>query len=195
MAIFSSHSILDRTNALSDANSQAIIANGVTEKEREYLNYIAEHRSNVAKVYMFLRENYPQLGDYDELERSILNHDISKYQYIEFEPYRRNFFYSEEEGKPLEKDKEAMENAWMHHKAVNNHHMEYFDLHVVDVNTTAILHCVIDLCSMSMKFGGNPYDYFKKDTVKKFKSERLKKVEDTFHTIFRLIEKINWQEV
>lgn len=54
----------------------------------------------------------------------LLKHDASKFTPAEFVPYAL-FFYGEPFGL---KDPVAFKKAWKHHKAVNDHHYEYWEL-------------------------------------------------------------------
>ena len=97
-----------------------------------YKQYMDKHRINVRKAYDWLKENTPEIIDnetvqneivsYGILEENINNHDLSRYENIEFEPYAIHFM-----GKPTEKDTENFINAWIYHAQFNPHHWQYWN--------------------------------------------------------------------
>lgn len=155
------------------------------EKREEYRKYIDEHVANVQMIerdYLFpILSAYFNYTTYtvdpskqSELTYAIWNlhnniigsHDGSKYSDYEFEAYRKNFYPIDDEEK--EENKEAFDEAWKHHYTVNNHHPEHWinELgNLEKMSVEAVLEMICDLSAMSLKFGGNPFDYFKNNFI------------------------------
>ena len=111
-------------------------------KKLEYIKYIVNHVRNVNTAYkvLFATKKYSSLPEgvsYEDWYKSVgllktivEKHDASKYSDIEFEPYRRHFYPTEEESKQVEdlqnKAYEDYQNAWKHHYMNNDHHPEYW---------------------------------------------------------------------
>ena len=147
-----------------------------TNPENEkYLNYIQEHRDNVAKAFESLLKINKNLLDaclagtsIEELRRMVQEHDLSKYSAEEFQPYRINYFPKNEDEK--KNNKEAYDRAWKHHYTVNDHHWQ----HWLDENgelypiwnfnfynvKTAYVHMALDWQAMGYKFGDTALKYY-----------------------------------
>ncbi len=116
-------------------------------KNKEYLNYIAEHIDNVDKAYKQLFGPRFTEADAAELQlplgelakarldvRSVLDdHDQSKYSDEEFDAYRARFHKTTKEQEKYDNDlayKETVDNnfqkAWEHHYKNNNHHPQWW---------------------------------------------------------------------
>ena len=68
------------------------------EKTTEYMNYIAQHKENIRKAWLELRDALKGIDLFqrpkilDEMEWRIRNHDDSKMSEEEFLPYRQHFY-------------------------------------------------------------------------------------------------------
>ena len=91
-----------------------------------------------------------------------LEHDDSKFDEEEFEPYRKYFYPINEEEK--ENAKEDFQKAWEHHKQVNDHHWEHrieFDDNKFSIDTElACLENIMDWLAMGYYFHNRPSDYY-----------------------------------
>lgn len=96
-------------------------------RENEYYEYLRQHIGGVQRVWneilsTVVAECYPE--EWSACEEAIRNHDASKYEEAEFEPYC-NYFYPTED---CPKDEVAFDRAWLHHQKVNPHHWQYWVL-------------------------------------------------------------------
>ena len=102
------------------------------QKTREYLDYVERHYNNVQKAWVELNEKCKGKGFnwlYDDfiwntINENIKHHDLSKLSISEFVQYRQYFYPAEGE----EKNKELMNEAWMHHLGNNPHHWQYWTI-------------------------------------------------------------------
>lgn len=97
----------------------------LSDKEKEYLEYIDTHKSIVWKVWFFAEELITNV-DSDTLDQTkayVKIHDDSKYSDKEFYTYRKKF-YPEPEELPVSTD--DWQRAWRHHYKNNPHHWEHF---------------------------------------------------------------------
>lgn len=148
-------------------------------KEFEYMQYIQEHKNNVALAFMKYGDKLCELLKIRkiDLSRCITCHDESKYSEEEFNAYRNWFYTCSDE----EKDKKAFDEAWKHHYKNNPHHPEYWDHGngvIDDMPPVYIAEMLCDWEAMSMKFNGNTYKYYLKERDKKPFSENTKKILD-----------------
>ena len=146
------------------------------KKEKEYKKYVDEHINNVRKIWEEMRNNKYILDYFKEQSDSNLDwvlstvdnliyaHDTSKYGIVEWEAYRKNFYPVDEEEK--ESNRALFEKAWEHHYMNNLHHWDYW--HATNSEDKMPLEFVIEMCcdwaAMSMKFGGNAYNWYKSQT-------------------------------
>lgn len=165
------------------------IDNLFNKKDFEYFDYIIEHKKNVMIAYNIMNQldNYAGIHncsamyitkeECEELKKRVIEHDLSKLSKEEFDGYRKYFFITEGEettanhmdisGKIYNENefKKSLKN----HCVKNSHHPEF---HKGKMSRVDMLEMILDWCAMSLKFGGNPFDYFmnKKDELeKKFK--------------------------
>lgn len=147
-------------------------------KEKEYLDYINEHISNVKMVYINYGEELCKLLNVSKfsLGENIDRHDASKFSDEEFDAYRNWFHTCSDE----EKDKEAFDKAWHHHYTNNPHHPQYWDRgdYIEDMPRIFIAEMLCDWHAMSIKFNDNTYKYYLKERDKKPFSENTKKILD-----------------
>ena len=98
----------------------------VINKTREYLDYVEEHVKNVQTAWAVIKTHCTDLRFvFDDYIRSFIDeevkeHDYSKLSSMEFVQYRQ-FFYPVHED---EKNSQAFERAWQHHKNNNHHHWQ-----------------------------------------------------------------------
>lgn len=85
-----------------------------------YTQYIIDHKANVLKAYLWLKEH--EIISLS-LEEQINAHDLSKYTTEEYDPYD-NYFY----GSKTEKVKREFDYAWLNHIHQNPHHWQYWVL-------------------------------------------------------------------
>ena len=169
------------------------------EKDFEYFDYIVEHKRNVMVAFNLMNQldNHASTNnastmwitkqECEELKRRVLEHDLTKFSPIEFYGYRKYFFTHEGEEKEANhhgiSGKYYFQNdfnkAWEHHYTTNSHHPEF---HKEKMSRVEMLEMILDWCAMSLKFGGNPLDYFLNK-----KSELLEKFENVID--FEYVEK------
>lgn len=152
------------------------ISNIVKQKEKEYKNYVDEHISNVniawkemnnsSSVMEYIRSICSSFDEYQlivqQLDIAISNHDISKYGIDEWEAYRKNYYPVDQQ--EMENNKLEYDNAWKHHYTNNLHHWNWWYLNNLSEKMSLVY--VIEMCcdwiAMSMKFGGNAWDWYNK---------------------------------
>lgn len=144
------------------------------KKTREYLNIIEEHYNNVQKAFKFItsmefREEAEKKGykfyyleNPDvllQLKKDVVMHGMSKLSREEFVQYREAFCptsYSK---------KKDLDDAWRYHKRRNIDRIGILaEAEVCDDNIhVTIVYAFIDWFAMSLRFGGKPLDYYRKD--------------------------------
>jgi len=91
----------------------------------EYVDYIDTHVANVRAAYDWLIahniDSVVDFGDYAKLETNLRNHDKSKWDDEEFEPYAKYFY----QGK---NNQAEFDKAWNRHQKINPHHWQYWVL-------------------------------------------------------------------
>lgn len=91
---------------------------------QEYTNYIQEHKNNVEKAYHWLVDHNIIEPEWSACVReNIIEHDMSKYSFFEYDAYD-NYFY----GTRTEKVIRDFDYAWLHHIHENPHHWQYWVL-------------------------------------------------------------------
>lgn len=159
----------------------------VMPENKQYLEYIKEHKKNVTKAFaiygklmidIMYDDNTDKLSIWERLYEKINNtHDDSKYEEEEFEAYRRKFFPRNGE-EPIS-DYE-FNKAWLHHIHNNPHHPEYWiyvcyddignvvnsdesvnvKIQYYQMDYDAIIEMLCDWIGMGYKFGNTAYDYY-----------------------------------
>lgn len=108
---------------------------------RDYKRYTKQHVGNVRKGYNWLKKNLPQLfadkskfqnDSLKTMQRTIRNHDKSKYSKEEMPAYDAHFYHKDKE-KPGE-----FQKAWNHHQKFNKHHWQYWLITKFDGSTEAL---------------------------------------------------------
>ena len=142
------------------------------QKIKEYKNYIHDHKINVIRAfYEFLNckelEDFVLNLDTDALFAlwdRVLDHDESKYDKIEFEAYRKEYYPIDAQERRL--NKLAFDKAWEHHWKTNDHHWQHrqdWPDEELDINTKlACIENVLDWLAMGYQFNDRPYQYYEK---------------------------------
>lgn len=155
------------------------------EKEKEYMEYLKTHISNVQKAYKMyfiplLKKDELVLKSIskeelftaiEDAKENIENHDASKYEDIEFYPYRKHYYPTATEksfGDEYAQESEQMyEEAWKHHYENNPHHQEYWlDKETglpKDMEYRYIIEMICDWIAMGMYFQSDTLEWYKKE--------------------------------
>lgn len=156
-------------------------------KENEYKAYIKEHFNNVNSAFLKYGITMSRILHITPgtLYVRVVKHDDSKYSPEEFDGYRQ-YFYACSGEKPNE---ELFDKAWEHHYKNNDHHPEYWVNEVTgdiaDMPPECIAEMLLDWEAMSMKFGGNTYDYYMKEKDNKPFSENTKIIIEDLIGLFK----------
>lgn len=148
------------------------------EKTTEYMNYIAQHKENIRKAWLELRDALKGIDLFqrpkilDEMEWRIRNHDDSKMSEEEFLPYRQHFYPVA--GEVV--DDAAFELAWERHYRTNDHHWQYWidcngdfmSYYDVDTKICAYLEMICDWQATGYVNGDSAPEYYRnhKDEIK-----------------------------
>jgi len=169
-------------------------------KVNEYKKYIQTHVNNVIWAYNnyfkpLEEENIDStyFTPHDlkialiNLDKSITNHDKSKYSIEEFDAYRRHFYPTDDEKAEAgfsTKDKNDFEKAWTHHWKNNPHHPQYWQSNGVNHNMPLnyIIEMLCDWIAMGIYFHSSTRDWYENsaDKEKSYMSENTKKVVEEF---------------
>ena len=161
-----------------------MINEGGADYQKDYKNYIIEHKANVKKFADWLVEKLPEIFegcDLDTFYDIIEEHDESKFSEEEFEAYAQKCHGNGEE--TLE-----YKEAWKHHWMNNEHHPEFWLGE--DMPYIYILEMLCDWGSFGMKSGNlrELSDFYfnqARDDEEKNLSENTKDI------IEEILEKIN----
>ena len=90
---------------------------------KEYDEYLRGHIDAVGKAARWMAINISAAKDIGDVEARLFlynaaNHDASKYEEAEYDPYDA-YFYGE-------KDEDAFNRAWLHHIHNNPHHWQHW---------------------------------------------------------------------
>lgn len=168
---------------------------------KEYDLYLQEHRANVKKGLIWIRENLPEVleaaGKYSDLSwQIIMAHDLSKDDQEEYDAYDV-YFYGRN------RSYEVMQNfryAWLRHIHLNPHHWQYWVLInddpdegeiIMDMPYNYIVEMICDWWAFSWK-AENLTEIFKwydehKDYMK-LSDKTRKTVEDILQKMRNIIE-------
>lgn len=172
--------------------------NEITPEEKAYNKYIKNHKNNVKRAYenIDLRNILKRNLDFKEnqLIQKINNHDNSKYDVQEFEPYRARFYPRDGE----KYDEKKFKEAWFHHLHNNDHHPEYWT-YVDDDNKKVVLD-MPDICIAEMILDWFTFCYKNnnpKDTVEYWRTKGVKKPlsSNTKSKVARIIEQIDYEDI
>lgn len=104
-----------------------------------------------------------------------ITHDLSKFLPSEFFPYAKFFFQTDRTKQYKKSDKSNInfQQGWFLHQKRNKHHWNYWvsitrkeEIIPIPMPTKYIMQMIADWRAMSRKFGGNPYEYYKKEKPK-----------------------------
>lgn len=142
-----------------------------TDSDSRYLDYILDHKLNLAKVFIYLVNR--DSDDFNlyakELRARIIEHDMSKYSEEEFIPYRNKFFPVD--GKLSEEEIEVEFNkAWEHHWKNNRHHYKMYIHDDKPMGKIDMLEFIIDISAMGYKFNNCPMNRYAEVEQEKIKS-------------------------
>lgn len=182
-----------------DSEDVAMMIKLERAKNKEYLDYIQEHLSNIATAVDMFKSNKTccdivkrNLSDSDNIldyyfELIKSTHDLSKYNSEEFFPYRKKYFpVSDEEKEQVEKSGEY-DKAEQHHYLNNQHHWNYWALHncVNQMTPLAVTEMVIDWIAMSIKFNSTAKSWYesKRDEITLGEKQR-KLAEDLLNAFY-----------
>lgn len=158
----------------------------------DYIDYIDTHVANVRAAYDWMLahnlDSKVDFGDFSKLENNIRNHDKSKWDDEEFEPYAKYFY----QGK---RNKDEFDKAWNRHQKINPHHWQYWvlikdnpDRPYVEIpmEQEYIIEMICDWWSFSFKTG-NLYELF--DWYKENKPNQIMHP-DTRKTVEKILSEI-----
>ena len=126
----------------------------------QYDQYLMEHKANVVRAFIFLKEHLPHLieGDYDYEWQISIAHDQSKDSQEEYDAYDK-YFYGPNKSYQVVQN---FNKAWLHHIHNNPHHWQHWVLindDTEDPKTTIempynyIIEMICDWWSFSWKTG------------------------------------------
>ena len=142
--------------------------------EEKYKEYINEHKLNVQKAWVRMKNNseclklfekyfiYPPT-DMEVIENLIKHHDDSKYGKEEFDGYRMKYFPISKEEQDSCKD--ILEKAWVHHYTNNLHHWNWWYLsgNLDAMSLVYVVEMICDWEAMGYKFGNNSLEWYNKE--------------------------------
>ena len=157
----------------------------------KYTQYIIEHKENVLKAYLWLKEHgITELA----IDEQINAHDMSKYTEEEYDPYDAYFY-----GNKTKKVKENFDYAWLHHIHANPHHWQHWVLindedgtYALEMPENYVIEMLSDWWAFSHK-SGNLYEIFdwykakKKNMILHENTRKL--VEETLDKIKTALDK------
>jgi hypothetical protein len=166
----------------------------------KYDKYIFEHRQNVYKSYRWLVDK-GIIVHRNILEWNIRDHDMSKYNMKEFEPYAK-YFYGEEITPEIEK---AFDFAWNHHQKSNPHHWEYWlmfkdsgEIKVLEMPYEYIVEMICDWWAFSWKKGNlkEIFSWYEANkNIMLLHENTRKQVEELLNKIEESLEEVKVNEV
>lgn len=134
---------------------------------KEYDDYLTNHKDNVKKAYSILaltnpdrfskiNDILPELSDVSA-GAIIFEHDTSKYSMEEYKPYV-DYFVTYKDGKKPKAVEDAFNYAWLHHIHSNPHHWQHWVLindedgiEALEMPDNYILEMICDWWSFSLK--------------------------------------------
>lgn len=150
------------------------------EQSNIYTNYILDHMDNVRyaykRFYNVFADCFPHVFLNKELNdvlyKNIINHDKSKLDPIEFEPYAKHFYPVAGES-ITDQDNRKYELAWLHHMNHNPHHPGYWVMHdvennkavitIYDMDDIYIIEMLCDWLAMGHYYGTSIQSYWESD--------------------------------
>lgn len=131
---------------------------------QQYNEYLQDHRKNVIKGYLWMRQNIPGIfadidSDQVDIEHQITYaHDASKDSQEEYDAYDK-YFYSNNKSYKVVED---FNYAWLHHIHNNPHHWQHWVLinddpeegmKILDMPVNYIIEMICDWWAFSWKSG------------------------------------------
>lgn len=190
-----------------------IVDTDLEMKIQEYMDYLNNHITGVIDSFkkyfvpLVNRDDLPvTIGKYSKDDfiyaikkcaLTINNHDLSKYNDLEFYPYRRHWHPTiKEENEDEERqqvNEEQYEKAWQHHYEHNNHHIQYwYDFKnsiAHDMDLSAIVEMICDWISMSIIKNNPTIDNWWNTDADKERSMMTPDTINTVNDIFALLTK------
>ena len=176
----------------------------IQQKELEYIRYLIRHIAYVQEAYS--RLIVPLRGKGIVADKSIEEagdlvkvHDRTKFDAVEFYPYRKKFFpTSEEKSHPNWEELVKLEfhDAWEHHHEHNLHHPIQWtmDGEKKSMEEPYVLEMICDWDAMSHQFGTNLCEWYDNKAIEEkshFTEETLELVDRLIDYLFR-IPGIDW---
>jgi len=137
----------------------------MNEKETRHFNRTLEHIHRVHKnmftlITKFSSELELDLEDCRRLAHNVLNHDISKFNTIQFEPYielteyyhQRKTLGNKGYEYPTKELKATVKNAIENHYYKENHHAERYDGDTLPMSELELIEVCCDLQAMAQEF-------------------------------------------
>ena len=160
----------------------------------EYKKYLKNHISNVNVAFNYISNQVPSIldgVDIVKLKNNILNHDLSKYEVEELDPYN-DYFYGEKN----EKTKHGMDKAFLHHIHRNPHHWQYWILvhddeptEYIEIPKEYLIEMICDWMSFSINkkdwtefadfYENNKGNIKMNDKSRKFLEECIQKIKES----------------
>lgn len=143
----------------------------ITKEMKDAFNKrTTEHIGRVQKFGNIIAEKfYPVYGK--EFSNNLIaaceQHDASKFSADERAGQALICYHYANNLRPSEDDMVIMNDAWMHHKSVNDHHPEFFeDIH--EMPLLALAHMAADWAAMTDELGGSLLEWYDKTVPAKY---------------------------
>ena len=150
----------------------------IKQQETLYREYIDNHRQNVKKAWAIMKSNTECMdlitkylntsveAAVDLIDSMIDAHDMSKYQDLEFDAYRKNYYPVTPEEK--EENLAAYEAAWKHHYTNNLHHWDWwYETGKMDeMKIPYVVEMICDWEAMGYKFGNTSLQWYEENRDK-----------------------------
>lgn len=162
-----------------------------SESNQKNTEYIITHKSNVLNAYNLIRDSLLSEFDNDFIDRLdvvIKNHDESKYDAIEFEPYATHFY-----GNKNEASEREYQLAWLHHQKTNKHHWQYWlvisdkgEMRPQDMDIEYVIEMLCDWHSFSARDkSSTAYAWYSENGPKMILSDNTRKLIDRYINYFK----------
>ena len=193
--------------------STDIVDTDLELKIKEYMDYLNQH---ITRVIDEFKKYFVPLVTSDELPANIGKytkddfiyaikkcaltidkHDLSKYNDMEFYPYRRHWHPTvKEESEDDDRQQvaeEQYEKAWQHHYEHNNHHVQHwYDFNnsmTKDIPLECVVEMICDWISMSIIKNNPTIDYWWKTDADKERSMMTVDTIAAINDIYTLLTK------
>lgn len=156
-----------------------------------YREYLSKHRAGVRETYQnvilpVLEDEGVDSSTLDKIDELIENHDMSKYDPVEFDAYRDHFY--DPENHPRSGSVEY-DRAWNHHQKSNPHHWQYWCLindvdepqvQPLDMTFEYIIEMLCDWQSAGNHYGNTAYDWYNQQKDKMKFSENTRQIVEKY---------------